>query len=73
MNTDMPGRAALEAVTKFLEINDDTPAIQATNRRVFFEALRNGLSLTPTEVQHVAAIADLLHDLSVSRFVTQAR
>jgi hypothetical protein len=68
MNTDIPGRAALDAVKKFLEVHDDTPAIQATNRRVFFEALRNGITLSPTEVQHVEAIADLLHELTTSRF-----
>jgi len=65
-----PTPAALAAVTKFLQLNDDMPACEATNRKVFFEALRTGTTLSPNEVEHLHSIADFLAELNAIRLAS---
>ncbi|WP_125916421.1 hypothetical protein [Hymenobacter coccineus] len=58
-STPLPPSAVV-AVEKFLEMNDDLPALSTTTRRMFFEFLRTGPTLTPEEVEHLHALGDLL-------------
>ncbi|MBO2007878.1 hypothetical protein [Hymenobacter negativus] len=55
------------SVSKFYALNDDMDAVQAVLRRVFFEFLRTGQTLTEPEIAMLHSVANLVAELGTEK------